>query len=177
MGRNYSIQIPTKPYLKKYLQSLYGNPVVFYAKNYFGVTVLSLMQRKFFFRQNETFVHKAFDRYTQQLDIEFPYWWMKQSHFPQDIPVQNILILNKLFEERFEEDLYSYVLFSAASGAEIKAAMESFCMIYNIEIPEDISYDALKKKEFRHRKEKSKNFIAKLSPEKIHPVKIFKHPK
>jgi hypothetical protein len=166
MGAHYSIQIPTKPYLKKYIESLYGTPTVFSIDNYFGMTVCGFLARKFFFRQNEEVVHKAFDKFNDQLQMYFPRWWMSQSHFGTDIPPQNVIFINKLFEERFEEDLSKYCLLMDLCQVEIKKALEEFCRLHSIEIDQHITFEALKKKEYRTRKNFSENYIANLSRQK-----------
>jgi hypothetical protein len=49
------------------------------------------------------------------------------------------------------------------TGIEFKDALEDFCKRYNIEIEEDITFEALKKKEYRERK-KLKEKLSKLVP-------------
>jgi hypothetical protein len=169
-GKYYSLHIPTKTYLRKYITSIYGDPIVINTSHYFGLTIIAFLERKFFFRQKQTVVHQKFDVLNDQLTIKLPTWWMKQSHFGTDIPQQSIIYINKLFEERFEEDLSKFCAVYNAVGVEYKDAREEFCKLYNIELEEDITGEALKKKEYRYRENSLKNFIAKLSPEKIPPI-------
>lgn len=170
MGTHYTIVLPTKPYIAMYIQSLYGNPVIFSSENYFGMSLLGFMERKFYFRQNETYVHRAFDKLTHPLKLYFPRGWLTQSHFPYDLPTQNVIKINKLFEERFEEDLSKHCILMNLCNVDIKQAIEDFCSIHGIDIGEDdkshITFDALKKKEYRTRKRYSENFIANLSRKK-----------
>jgi hypothetical protein len=114
---------------------------------------MGFLDRKFYFRQNEELVHKAFDVFDEQLEIFLPRWWMLQSHFGTDIPAQNIILINKLFEERFEEDLSKYC---SMKGGKIKKSIEDFCTRHQISIDDDITFDALKQKEYRERKKMEK---------------------
>jgi hypothetical protein len=174
LGAHYSIQLPTKPYLAKYIQSLYGKPVIFTEDNYFGMSLLGFMERKFYMRHNEEITHRHFDKLTHQLEIFFPSWWLKQSHYPTDLPKQNIILINKLFEERFEEDLAKHCISYDLIKLEIKQAMEDFCFLHQINIgsdsDDDISFDALKKKEYRTRRQFSQGYIIQLAKKKSEVV-------
>lgn len=146
---------------------MYGSPVVFTKENYFGMSVLGFMDRKFFFRKDKELVHRHFDRFTEDMQMYFPRWWMLQTHYGLDLPVQNIIHINKLFEERFEEDLCMHTMLHNICGVHIKDAIEDFCKIHHIEIDEDINYESLRKKEMRTRKNFTKEFIAHLSHRKL----------
>jgi hypothetical protein len=78
------------------------------------------------------------------LDVKNDKWEVAQ--------VGNISYLNKHFEEKFEEELCRHCFLLNLFGIEIKEALEDFCKRQNIEIEEDITYEALKKKEYRERK-------------------------
>lgn len=173
MANHYSINIPTKPYIKKYLEALYGSPVVFTQENYFGTSVLAYLDKKFYARETEELTFRKWDKFTENLTIFLPRWWLLQSHFGKDLPRQNIIYLNKHFENRFEEDLYKHVKGRVRTGGQLKDAMEEFCKDHGIELEYDISYESLKKKEQRAREKFQKNFIAVLSPPKTGPQNSF----
>lgn len=165
-GRYYSLYIPTKTFLRKYLSALYGDPIVINAKNYFGLSVIGYLDRKFYHRQADAVIQQQFDKFTDRLHLHLPAWWIRQTHFGTDLPLQNIIYLNKLFEERFEEDLSKYCVLMNTVGIELKDAREDFCKLFNIELEIDMTDEALKQKEFRFRKNNLKNFIANLSSQK-----------
>lgn len=96
------------------------------------------------------------------MDVHFPRYWAYQYKFKTQLPKCNIIYLNKHFEERFEEDLYKFCLVQTASGMQIKNALEAFCKLHHIEIEEDITYDALKQKEYRKRKEVARPSLQKV---------------
>jgi hypothetical protein len=164
MAGQYSINIPTKPYIKKYLEALYGSPVVFTQENYFGTSILAYLDRKFYTRETEHLTFRKWDKFSTNLTLFLPRWWLLQTHFGTDLPKQNIIYLNKHFENRFEEDLYKHCKREVKAGKQFKDAMEDFCTEHGISIEEDITFDSLKKKEQRAREKFQKNFIAVLSP-------------
>lgn len=150
----YKIQCPTKPYLAKYLHALYGDPLIFRKDCYFGTSLMGYLAPQFYERmKNESIIHKAFDGFTKPLDVYLPTRWMKRGvSFGKDLPRENIIYLNKHFEQRFEEDLVKHCHTLTAVGLDIKDAIEDFCRIMHIEIDEDgISYEGVKRKELRRR--------------------------
>lgn len=151
MKSHFGITIPTKPYLSKYLQSLYGSPIVFSTKNYFGTSLLGYLTTRMYF-QAETMTHQKFDSFNTFMSVQLPRHWLYQYKFKTQIPKCNIIYLNKHFEERFEEDLTRFCILYTQQGGQIKNALEAFCKNHSIEIDDDITYDALKQKEYRARK-------------------------
>ena len=78
---------------------------------------------------------------------------MLQSHYGTDLPAQNVILINKLFEKNFEKDLSHYCILKSGT---IKNRIEEFCNFHNIEVGNEdtdhISFEALIKKEYRLRK-------------------------
>ncbi len=168
-GKHFVLTIPTKTYLKKYLNTLYGSPIVFTTINYFGMSLIGFLERKFYNRDsNEVITYQKFDVLNDQVNIHLPRHWLAKNNrgYGYDINTANIILLNKLFEERFEEDLCRFCLVYASAGVEIKDAIEEFCRLFSISLEEDISYEAVKKKEYRYRKKMEELFTPHLSREK-----------
>ena len=95
--------------------------------------------------------------------------------YKTQLPKCNIIYLNKHFEEKFEEELSRHCFLLSFFKIEIKDALEDFCLRHNISIDDDITYEALKKKEFRARKILEQN-ISKSDLEKptiINPELFF----
>ena len=73
--------------------------------------------------------------------------------------------MNRYFENKFEEELSRFVDKQDLEGwGKYKNAIEAFAKHYNIEIEEDISFEALKKMEYRFRKKNLENSLRRLSP-------------
>lgn len=130
------------------------------------MSVLGFLDRKFYFREDKEIVHRYFDKFNTKMQMYFPRWWMLQTHYGTDLPPQNIININKLFEERFEGDLSMHCILHNVCGVEIKDAIEDFCKLHHILIDEDVTFEALRKKEWRTRENFTKDFIANLSRQK-----------
>ena len=60
--------------------------------------------------------------------------------------------LDTVLDQEFKKDLFNYVNLMVGKGVERKEAIEHFCNLYDIH-ESDISFEALKKAEYRYRKE------------------------
>ena len=157
MENHYSIVIPTKPYIKQYLQALYGSPVIFNSSNCFGIILASLLERPYKSHKRKNILSfRVFDKFDTELHVYLPKSWLKNYKYGHTLRDQNIIGLNKFFENQFEEDLYKACELARIYKVELKKAMEEFCWRHCIEIEEHISFEALKKKEYRYRMEKEK---------------------
>lgn len=146
----FLIKIATKPYLKKYLYHLYGEPLVFSTCNYFGMSVAAFLQRPYEFHKPAEELRRRTDKFNDQLEIFLPER-MRAKRFSHDLTDKHIISLNKLFETRFCEDLCKWCELGTIYNVQYKKNLEDFCWRNKIEIPEDITYDAIKKKEYRFR--------------------------
>lgn len=166
MANYFSVSIHTKPFLKKYLETLYGSPIIFQTDNYFGMSVAGLLDNPIEFHKTKAELRLRTDRYTTRLDIHCPMTFLTKRRFGFHISDQHTISLNKLFELRFEEDLYKFCLTYSIMGIDNKVAIDDFCRCYGIEIEDDISFEAIKKKEYRYRKE-LENRAPQMSRKKI----------
>jgi hypothetical protein len=157
LSTHYPICLPTKAYLKPYLESLYGSPVIINPNNTFGVLLSSLLHRpRRLHERKDVIEYRVFDKFNTQLLVYLPKWWLTKYEFGHTLEEEQIISLNKFFEEQFEERLVEHCSLAIIYHVEIKKALEEFCWRHKIEIEEHITYDALKKKEYRARKEKEK---------------------
>lgn len=127
MKDHFTLTIPTKPYLAKYLYTLYGEPIVFTTDNYFGTTLLGYLTTRIYMQSETHFSYRKFDQFNTPLQIHLPYYWLRSYQYKTEIRKCNIIYLNKHFEEKFEEDLCRHCLLLNLLGMEIKGALEDFC--------------------------------------------------
>jgi len=81
-----------------------------------------------------------------------------------------VIQFNRFVDDLFEEYLYIFVQKNTKQNQRycgFKEAIELFAQIHNIEIDVDITFDTLKKAEYRHRKNIEKKLVASLSPQII----------
>ncbi len=150
--KHFELTIPTKPYLKKYLHALYGDPLFFTIHNHFGICIAAFLSRPFQFHHRKELLKIRTDKFEDQLTINLPMAFLTSRQAGFDISDNHIITLNKLFENRFEEDLWRFCMAMNLRKRETKDAIEDFCCVYNISIDDDITFEALKKKEWRFRK-------------------------
>lgn len=155
MKSHFGITIPTKPYLSKYLQALYGSPIVFTTRTYFGTSLLGYLNTRLY-TQHESLTFQKFNTFSCNLQVMLPNYWVNERKYMIYLTQTNIIYLNKHFEEKFEEDLYRFCLLQTSKGMQRQKTIELFCNLHNIELDQDISLDALIKKEFRQRKQVEK---------------------
>lgn len=171
MKRNkyFTLKILTKAYLKKYIHSLYGKTVIFSTTNQFGTIMMALLDRPNIVRESKDKIKMKLDEYDIELQIFCPIWFIKKNMYGFDISEHNVIALNKFIEQRFTEDLFKFCYLFNKCGISLDDAIEEFCKCHDIEIDEDITMDALKKKEYRYRKHLS-DIDAGISKSKIKSI-------
>lgn len=163
MPGSFTVQIPVAPYLKPYITIRFGDPIPINNKSLVGVFLLGVLEKENYhvsFNQSDKI--NRFQQFTEKITCVGPYsimrdigWSLKQDH---------IIQFNRFFEEHFDLDLHLYVNRNIKNGsryAGYKQAIEEFARIYRIDLEETISYEALKKMEYRYRTKLSVN----LSPQ------------
>jgi hypothetical protein len=169
--KHFDLTIQTKPYLKKYFQTLYGDvkqgkEIFFSTDNLFGICIAAFLFRPLKFHHRKEMLRLRTDKFDAAMNIHLPITILTERRGGFEISDQHTITINKLFEQRFEEDLWKFCLIENIKDVETKDALEKFCDLYNIVIDEDITYEAIKKKEWRYRK-KMKNSAPQLSREEL----------
>ena len=87
-----------------------------------------------------------------------------------NIEVAKVLVINRYFGNQFEEDLYHFCQRNITPGryAGYDRALDLFAKRYDIEFEEDITFEALKKMEYRYRKSFEQNLTAIVPPSGSH---------
>lgn len=167
MTKYLSITLPTKTYLKKYMQSLYGESLIFERYDYYGMVIASSLVRSVYPERAKELINQALDKYPDAMVFHMPLQWLKKGYYGTDVDEKHSLFINKMIEEKFEDHLCSFCKLYTQMGIEKKQAIEEFCTEHNLEIDQDISMDNLIKTEYRHRLKKESKLSLKLScPEK-----------
>lgn len=149
MSKYYSINIPTKTYLKKYIYSLHGQPVIMSDRSVFTLAVRAFLIKDF--KTQYSINHKNIMLRTLTNKVVMLAPMSRMAQYGHSLDNNSILFLNRFFEAMFEKHLYIYVD-SQSNIMDRKDAIEQFCFKYNIELETDITAEALKKTEYRLRK-------------------------
>ncbi|THU34230.1 hypothetical protein FAM09_24745 [Niastella caeni] len=158
MSKNFTINIPTKPYLAKYIASRYGHPVMLNNNTLLGIVVLSLLQKKVCTHLNLRDQHLQFRTFTTQITFLAP--WRYMSHFGVDLSDDQIIQLNRAWDSQFDEELYYHCLRSINHASRYKGyneAIEQFAENHGIIIGVDTTFECLKKTEYRFRRTLEEN--------------------
>lgn len=103
------------------------------------------------------------DKYSEPLQIHLHKSILtKRRGLGFDISDASTISINKFFETRFNEDLKKWCELGTIYKVEYKKNIEDFCMRHRIELEYDITFEAIKKKEYRFRK-KSEEIAPQLS--------------
>lgn len=173
MSKGLKVTIQTKPYLKKYLHKLYGDPLRFNSDNEFGICIAAFLHTPvsnfrveaetgsqfspvpvlaYKSHESKEVLKMRLDTYDAFIDIHLPKTFLTERRGGFEIKDQHIIVINKMFEKKFEAELWSKCLLLNIAGLENKEALLEVCNLYDIVIDEDITLEALTKKEFRIRK-------------------------
>lgn len=152
----FKVTLPIKPMHKKYLLSLYGDPLIYSSDHYFGMVLVACLEKKVRRDRDEQEIINRFDRLTDKLDIFCPSNWLYNYYHGIGLSREKVLFINKLVEERFEEELTMFCNHKVISGSTRRNAIELFCTLHGIVIEEDVLYDNLKKMDLRSREKMAK---------------------
>jgi len=158
MAKNFTINIPTKPYLAKYIASRYGHPVQLNNNTLLGIVVLSLLQKKVCTHLNLRDRHIQFRTFTTRITFLAP--WRYMRHYGVDLSDEQIIQLNRAWDTQFDEELYYHCQRTINHNARYKGfneSIEQFANFHGIIIGEDTTFDCLKKTEYRFRINLKKN--------------------
>jgi len=152
--RAFTVKVPTKTYLRKFLNKLYGTPTPLTYWNPIGTFVLSLLGKDTFdINMNAAKTKTRLANYNDE--IEFIGGFKTMGYKGHSINPDKIIAINRFLEDLFAGLLYQYCLLKKSERKwrpGYDNAIEDFAKLCGIEIDVDISMDALKKVEYRYRK-------------------------
>lgn len=159
----FTFNLPVKPHIKKYLTSLYGDSIPAKLETDIGFVVLNTLASRLEAKVTRGYLSQLQNGYTEKVSflVPFHYWYLTKK----DISQHTSILLNRYFETRFEEDLCRFVdaYGSDKWGSKVKA-IETFASRHGIAIEDDISFEGLKKMEYRNRKKNLSDSLRRLSP-------------
>jgi len=171
MASKFYVKIPMPSYLAKFVLARYGNnkAIDIENSNTISTTIYSLLQKPYI-KTLESNKAKEITviNYTSYIQCVAPLSLIRDIGFI--ITNDQVIQFNRFVDDLFEEYLYIFVQKNTKQNQRycgFKEAIELFAQIHNIEIDVDITFDTLKKAEYRHRKNIEKKLVASLSPQII----------
>ena len=166
----FTFHLPVKSYIKKYLVSNYGDPIILTLNSDIGFIVLNTLSSRLetkLTRGCKGCIDIFQNRYTDKVIFRIPYHYF--SITKKEVEASTVYLLNRYFENSFEKEMYKFVSDKNNQHFSRKKRLELFIGHYNIEIETDITADALIKAEYRYRKKITKEFSPILSS----PINLF----
>lgn len=157
MARLFTFSIPAKPHIAQFTHQRIGQPVFINNDTAVGSMCIALLQKKTFNTQLDAHgKHNHFLNYTSRIFLAMPVsqYYHLGSKFNQD----HIIHINRFLQLQFEESLRLFVdtaVDHRQRYRNLDEVLELFAAKWSLEIDHHISYDNLKKIEYRTRKKSS----------------------
>lgn len=172
MKSHFTVKIPTTPLLKKFINTNFlkqnASAIKIDNSTMFGIIIISLLNKPWVTTNLNKYEEATkYSKFTDNIICVGPLSLM--SHYGTEITMQQCIQINRHFDEMLNYELY---LFCKKNVDESKRysgydkILNTFANSYNIIIDQDITFDGLKKREYRFRKEKEKKLIGVLSSQK-----------
>jgi len=159
----FTFILPAKTHIKKYITSLYGDPIRVDLKTDIGFVVLNTLASRLECKLSRGYIDLWQNRFNDKIIFKVPFHYF--SITKKEVSPFTFVLLNRYFENQFEKEFNSYVHKSKnQEGKTIKQSIENFLDTYGIDLDIDISFEAIKKSEYRYRKTLSKEISRTLSP-------------
>jgi hypothetical protein len=152
---HYSIHLPTKPFLGKWLLSQYGTDdgvIILDPSTDFGDIIITKLSSDLHSKLDPSDLASRLQHMTATLTIKVPMTWMRRMK--QIDPTQHQAVsLNRYFENMFIREMCDIVQRAFVfSSIDRQTSIECFAHNHGIILEKDISFEGLKKMEYRFRK-------------------------
>ncbi|HEU4574614.1 MAG TPA: hypothetical protein VFS36_06390 [Chitinophagaceae bacterium] len=174
--RTYSVIIPTKTYLRKYIYCEHGFPLEINYNSTLGTLILCMLEKEVFtVKMSEAKKDMRIQYMNDQLEFTAS---LNTMHYKgSGLSKDKIIAINRYIENSFVEDLHrhcKYHIKETSWRPGIKDAIYAFAESYGIDVETDISFEALKKAEFRYKKrleeKKLQKTLVTSVPKPNHPL-------
>lgn len=152
----FGITIPTKSYLRKYIHTRYGYPVQINNKTLIGVVILAILEKKkAYYRGSRSAMQGVYSSYCDKVELSIPKSYITGNIYGLNVSTEKAIMVNRYFEQQFIEDLYNFCRYNLTDSGKhpgYDVSIYKFAERHKIEIDVDITFEALKKMEYRYRK-------------------------
>lgn len=152
--RYLKLTIPVKTYVRKYIEAKYPGLI----KLGYGTTLGSYIyvclekQSSPWHKKSLNLLQKRYELLTDHITVLLPANGNTFYTTGFSIPVSKSILINDFFEEKIIDEIHYRCNIYNKVGYSRNQAIEDFCDDYNIIIDVDITHAALKKAEYRLRK-------------------------
>jgi hypothetical protein len=175
--RTFAVNIPTKSYLRKYLHKRYGYPIQINNRTLIGSVLVAYLNKKVYNdRSNSLDLFNTYATLNDRLECVVAQNEVFYGILGLQIEPAKVIIINRYFAAQFEDDVYRFCQNNLTSNGKhpgYDIALEKFAQMYDIEFDVDITFEALKKMEYRYRKKLEQNLTANVPPSKCLQQALF----
>jgi len=151
MAKTIQLQLPVRKHLFKYASVKFPQRLT--RNHQMGIIVFSMLQNCKFNKEASS----SFKDFPCLWEIQVNEFMLERKYIAPFLTREFANRLDTVLDQEFKKDLFNYVNLMVGKGVERKEAIELFCNLYDIH-ESDISFEALKKAEYRYRKEQLVTF-------------------
>jgi hypothetical protein len=161
---HFSIHLPTKAYLCAYVRTLYGTNqqhIHLDPSSDFGDLIISKLASQIHCDLKPGEMDSRLFRLNDSLHLKIPIHWIRKLP-ATDLTRHQIIRINRTLENMFEHDLCDIV--SRAHdimGIDRQVAIACFAENHGIQLEHHITFEALKKMEYRYRFNNARHTVRK----------------
>ena len=153
--RTFAVSIPTKTHIRKYVHSINGHTIVAGHDTLIGSVMMICLANKVTSHTTKEYREARIKTYPDRVQVIVPAHYVFNRHVGLTLSEDSIITINRFLENAFLQDLYRYCRTSInplnrRHGYD--RSIEEFAGIHGIELEEDVTFEALKKAEYRYRK-------------------------
>lgn len=175
--RTFAVNIPTKSYLRKYVHKRYGFPIMVNNRTVMGSVLIALLNKKVYSdRSNALDLYNTYCTLNDVIECVVAKNEVLYGTIGLYIDPAKALQINRYFAGQFEEDVYLFCQQNITNNGKhpgYDQALEKFARIHGIEFDVDITFEALKKMEYRYRKKLEHNLTANVPASKYLEQNVF----
>lgn len=166
---HFKFILPVKTYIRKYIESSYGDPTIINLSTDVGFVVLNTLASRMENKLGKGNIDLFQNRFVDKVIFRIPFHYFSLTK--KEVSPHTVVLLNRYFENKFDHDMNVFISNSNVPyGTQIKTGIEKFLAIHNIEMDVDVTYEALSKSLYRYSKNLSKKFSRSLSEERTRAI-------
>lgn len=154
MPERFTVTIPCRPHIAKYAALRYGSYITINNSHTLGALIIGLLQKPSFnCRYNKINQSIRYQQFTASIQLHFDKQYL--YHYGLVLTPDHIIQINTFLENDFSDRLAIFTWSRIQHNTRYKGyskALMDFADQYNIIIDQDITFDGLKKIEYRTRK-------------------------
>lgn len=153
LPKQFFVTVPTQTYISRFLTSRYGQVIPIHEKTLLGKDLLNMIRYPLGCQLSSSQRNLLYGHYNDQLKLSIPL--KLKNSVVHDLSIEHIVTINQYLKKYFDTQLCQFCIQHINSERKnkvgYKQAIEIFARMHKIDLEEDISYECLKKSDYRFR--------------------------